>query len=275
LSDWYEPRKRIVAKGGIKSQCNFGKSWWAARWIDALNALGMESRLARGRTYARAGQVLSIDISAGKVNAKVQGSRSTPYNITIGVKTFSEAEWQQAAEALSAQAIFAARLLAGEMPQNIEEVFNGLHLSLLPAATKDITTSCSCPDWGDPCKHVAAVHYILAEEFERDPFMIFRLRGMERDALLAVLAGRQQAADADTEGVEPVCEPLEASADGFWALGPDLDSLCGEARTPPAAAALVRRLGSFPFWRGENPILEELTPSFVAASLAALKVFEG
>jgi uncharacterized Zn finger protein len=264
-----------VAKGGIKSQCNFSKSWWAARWIDTLNSLGMESRLARGRTYARAGQVLSIDISAGKVNAKVQGSRSTPYNITIGVQTFSETAWQQAVEALSAQAIYAARLLAGEMPENIEEVFSGLRLSLLPAASKDIASSCSCPDWGNPCKHAAAVHYILAEEFERDPFLIFRLRGMERDTLLAMLAGRQQAADPDTEAVEPASEPLEASADSFWALGSDLDSLCGEARTPPVAAALVRRLGSFPFWRGAIPILEELTPNYVAASRAALKVFEG
>ena len=82
---------------------------------------------------------------------------------------------------LSQQVIFTAKLLAGEMPQDIEQAFTDAGLSLFPAQSKDLDTECSCPDWSNPCKHIAAVYYLLGEEFDRNPFLIFKLRGMERE----------------------------------------------------------------------------------------------
>src|SRR3990172_8441611 len=166
------PRK---AKGGIKAQSKrgtFGESWWARRWIAVLESFNIGARLGRGRSYARRGQVLSIEIDKGKVSAKVQGSRPKPYNIKLEVKTLSASDWQKLANILSRQAIFSAKLLMGEMPLDIEKVFGEAGLSLFPEKLKDLETVCSCPDWSNPCKHIAAVYYLLAEEFERDPFLI-------------------------------------------------------------------------------------------------------
>src|SRR5579871_179396 len=96
--DYYEPSRPRQAKGGIKSQSKrgtFGESWWARRWMAVLDSFGLGARLTRGRSYARSGQVLSIDIESGVVKAKVQGSRPKPYSVTIGVKTLSTADWQK------------------------------------------------------------------------------------------------------------------------------------------------------------------------------------
>src|SRR5262249_14112922 len=136
---------------------------------------------------ARGGQVLSVAIEKGMVKAKVQGSRPKPYDVTIEVATLSESNWAKVLDALGRQALFAAKLLAGEMPQDIEEPFKGVGLSLFPTKLGDLKTDCSCPDWSNPCKHIAAVYYLLGEEFDRDPFLIFALRGLSRDALLSRL----------------------------------------------------------------------------------------
>src|SRR5262245_32996845 len=123
----FPPRsKPRAAQGGIKAQSrqgDFGKSWWAKRWQSVLEGFRIGGRLARGRTYARSGQVLSIDVAHGEVKSRVQGSRPRPYDVTIGVKELSEAEWAKVIEVLSRQALFVAKLLAGEMPQDIERAF--------------------------------------------------------------------------------------------------------------------------------------------------------
>src|SRR5947209_1370390 len=161
--DWYFPPSRPrQAKGGIKAQSkrgSFGESWWAKRWIAVLESFDIGARLGRGRSYARNGQVLAVDIGKGMVKAKVQGSRPTPYAVTIKVKSLSAADWKKLAKALAGQALFAAKLLAGEMPQDIEQAFAKIGLSLFPEKLGDLATECSCPDWSNPCKHIAAVYY--------------------------------------------------------------------------------------------------------------------
>ena len=181
---WYpkpKPRRRadgIRAKTGRGQQ--FGKTWWAGKWIDALERLVDPGRLTRGRSYARSGQVLNLDITPGRVDSRVQGSRPQPYKVRIEIEPLTEKEWNKVADAMAAQAVFAAKLLAGEMPQNIEEAFAAAKVSLFPEREDDLDTDCSCPDWANPCKHIAAVYYLLGEEFDRDPFLIFKLRGMSR-----------------------------------------------------------------------------------------------
>ena len=188
--DYFEPTKPRAVKGGIKAQSKrgaFGESWWARRWIAVLEGFDIGARLGRGRSYARKGQVMNVDISKGTVKAKVQGSSSRPYSITIKIKALSEADWKKLAIEFAREAIFAAKLLAGEMPQEIEQIFTRAGLSLFPAKLRDLETNCSCPDWSNPCKHIAAVYYLLGEEFDRDPFLIFRLRGLSREELIALL----------------------------------------------------------------------------------------
>src|SRR4030043_677926 len=256
----FKPSIPRQAKGGIKAQSKrvtFGESWWARLWIAVLESFSIGARLGRGRSYARRGQVLSIEIDKGKVSAKVQGSRPKPYNIKLEIKTLQASDWQKLAKVFSRQAIFSAKLLMGEMPLDIEKAFKEAGLSLFPEKLKDLKTACSCPDWSNPCKHIAAVYYLLAEEFDRDPFLIFKLRGMNREDLVTLLSRPDK--KAAQRKVKPKQEPLHKDEEGltsdiskFWNGEQISDDIFGEVCIPPIPAALPKRLGSFPFWRGEE-----------------------
>ncbi len=276
---YFPPSRPLQAEGGIKSQSKkgeFGESWWAKRWTQVLEGFSIGSRLTRGRSYARRGQVLAIAIENGKVKAKVQGSRPRPYDVAIEVKTLSKTEWSKVLEALGRQALFAAKLLAGEMPPDIEDLFKEVGLSLFPARLDDLETDCSCPDWSNPCKHIAAVYYLLGEEFDRDPFLIFALRGMDRDSLIAGLGTASPFASADTRTAPRPPEPLSAQMSTFWGeAGARFEDASTAVEIPREPAALPRRLGGFPFWRGETPLLDALAPIYAAASTRGFDVLLG
>jgi len=288
MSRWYDypyfkPSIPREAKGGIKAQSKrgtFGESWWARRWIAVLESFNIGARLGRGRSYARRGQVLSIEIDKGKVSGKVQGSRPKPYDVKLQVKTLSASDWQKLAKVLSRQAIFSAKLLMGEMPLDIEKAFKEAGLSLFPEKLKDLKTACSCPDWSNPCKHIAAVYYLLAEEFDRDPFLIFKLRGMNREDLIAMLKkpGKKttlRKAKPKQGSPEVNEKTLTSDISIFWNGEAISDDIFGEVRIPPIPAALPKRLGSFPFWRGEERFLDTMESIYAKASPVGLSTFLG
>lgn len=273
--DYYEPSRPRRVSGGIKAQSqrgDFASRWWAKRWIAVLESFNIGARLGRGRSYARQGQVLDIQIAPGEVKARVQGSRPRPYQVGIQLKPLSPADWRKLTEAMAAEARFGAKLLAGEMPTDIEEVFQAQRLSLFPKTHGDLKTECSCPDWSNPCKHIAAVYYLLGEAFDRDPFLMFRLRGMEREALLAQL-GEVAGDDDGWPLAEP--EPLPGDPLIFWTRPPLPETATGPLVAPAKAAALLRRLGPFPFWRGEASPLEALEPVYMAMGTCALGALGG
>jgi uncharacterized Zn finger protein len=287
---WYPPSRPLPAKGGIKARSKrgtFGESWWAARWISVLESFDIGGRLQRGRSYARQGQVLSIDVGKGLVRAEVQGSRPRPYSVTVKIRPLQPSEWKRLAAALSRQALFAAKLLGGEMPRDIEQAFADAGLALFPEKARELATACSCPDWSNPCKHIAAVYYLLGEEFDRDPFLLFRLRGLDRDELMRLLrqeptpsSGRKTSNRSKTAGDGPTIEqpsasPLASDAAGFWREPTLPDGFFGNVERPPVAGALVRRLGRFPFWRGETELADSTEAVYARASERALALFVG
>ena len=283
--DYYPPSRPREAKGGIKAQTkrgSFGQSWWAKRWIAVLESFDIGARLSRGRSYARRGQVTAIEVAEGLVKAKVQGSRPKPYDIVIKVATLSQADWKKLADALGKEALFAAKLLAGEMPEDIEKAFAAAGLSLFPAKSKDLDTDCSCPDWSNPCKHIAAVYYLLGEEFDRDPFLVFKLRGMTRERLVGLIGGASpgkatpgKIASDETAAPPAAAEPLPAEAGAFWGSGSPVGLALGEVRVPPVAAALPKRLGNFPFWRGKESFLEALERIYTTSSTIGMDTVLG
>jgi uncharacterized Zn finger protein len=250
---WYKPSRPIKTDRGIKSRSRrgaFGESWWGKRWIAALEQFGWGNRLQRGKSYARQGQVLSIDFAGPKVKAKVQGSRPTPYAVTIEIKPLADAQWEQVTIALAQQAIFAAKLLAGEMPQDIEAAFDTAGVALFPRGARDIAASCSCPDSANPCKHIAAVYYLLGERFDDDPFLIFQVRGRSREQIVAALRA-QRAVEGDVLAAETVAvtEPAAALAGllaTFYQAGPELETIVARVAPSEVAAALLKRLGPAP-----------------------------
>lgn len=276
--DFFPKSKPRAVAGGIKAQSKvgtFGKSWWAKRWIDVLEGFDIGARLARGRSYARKGQVTAIKIEPGKVTAKVQGSRPQPYAVSIEIDRLAEKDWDKLVGELNTRAEFAAKLLAGEMPQDIEAAFAKAGLSLFPKSLKEIKTNCSCPDWSNPCKHIAAVYYLLGEEFDRDPFLLFRLRGSDRERICGRLSTGVRTKSPTAEPVAPLTpEPVPADPAAFWAGGPLPADLYGDVRLPPVDAAGPKRLGGFPFWRGTDRFLDALVPTYSAAARRGLAVFE-
>src|SRR5271155_5144675 len=283
---YYKPSTPLAARGGIKAQSKqggFGRNWWARRWIAVLEGLHLGARITRGRSYARRGQVLDIQVEHGVITAKVQGSRPRPYAVEIKVKPLSKAEQASLGKALAEQALFTAKLLAGEMPQDIEKAFAGAGLSLFPKHLDDLVTGCSCPDWSNPCKHIAAVYYLVGEEFDRDPFLIFKLRGVERDKLTALLGAepstrttRPKKGTASTARYPTTIEePIDSSAATFWEGSELPPGWLGEVRVPPMQAPLLRRLGNFPFWRGNEQFADALMPVYARAGEFAEEVLRG
>ena len=249
---YFKPTKAKEAKDGIKARSqrgSFAKSWWAQHWIAALERLMDSGRLTRGRSYARKGQVLSIEETKDGIAAKVQGSRSTPYKIKIQISPLTDNEWEKVFDALSEQAIFTAQLLAGEMPQEIESAFDAARVSLFPSRCADLQTSCSCPDPANPCKHIAATHYILGERFDDDPFLIFRLRGRTQEQVMKSLRLRraegEESAD-EPEEIEAVI-PLETQVSRFWEFSAPLEGFSVAIRPPTIETPLLKRLGEASF----------------------------
>jgi uncharacterized Zn finger protein len=259
---WFKPTKAIQTKDGIKAQNQrgaFGKNWWAQRWIAALERLVDSGRLSRGRTYARKGQVLSIEETKDGIAARVQGSQRTPYKIRIQITPLTDAQWDKVIDALAEQAIFSAQLLAGEMPQEIEQAFESAQVSLFPSQRNDLKTDCSCPDYSNPCKHIAAAHYILGERFDEDPFLIFRLRGRTQEQVMQELrkrrAGSAEVIEDEAEEAEVVI-PLEEQIENFWDARAPLEGFSVSIRPPTIEMPLLKRLGAASFV--PDPGLESL-----------------
>ncbi len=195
-SDWrdWEPSRPLPVEGGIAARSKrgaIGETWWSQRFIELLESFDVGSRLARGRNYARRGQVVELEVEPGVVLAKVQGSRFTPYRVRIRGKALTEQQWRRVEKAMAARALPLAKLLAGEMPHDIEDAFAACKLTLFPRSNAELKASCTCPDSENPCKHVAAAYYILAERFDEDPFLIFAWRGRDKDELLKRLRARR------------------------------------------------------------------------------------
>ena len=241
----------------------------------------MGARLTRGKSYARKGQVISIDVEPGVVRARVQGSFPRPYDVSIKLSPLSSEEWEKAIAAMASKAVFSARLLSGEMPQKIEEAFSNCGMSLFPKKGADLETDCSCPDWSNPCKHIAAVYYLLAEQFDHDPFLIFRLRGKSQEEIVEALRSLRSA-EAEEESrnttdsvpvslIEDKAIPLEECLDCFWQKGSELDLLEIKPRSPPVENAVLKMLGEAPISIGQDNLAVLLKEAYGIADQAALQ----
>jgi uncharacterized Zn finger protein len=284
---YYKPAKPKEVKDGIKAKSKrgaIGETWWSKRWIDVLESFDMGARLSRGRSYARKGQVIAIDVQKGIVTAEVQGTRAKPYAVKIQLNTISEAEWDRAADAMASKAIFAAKLLSGEMPLDVEDAFTDAGVSLFPKSRKELKTACSCPDWANPCKHIAAVYYLLAERFDEDPFLIFKLRGRRKEEIMDALHEKraftaeeeseavvEHAVSVTAENAKPLAECLES----FWQAGAALDSFSVNPVRPEVEHAILKRLGDAPFYVGKVNIASLLSKAYEVSCSAALQKASG
>jgi uncharacterized Zn finger protein len=290
----YEPADPLEVEGGITARTRhgrFGRKWWGRRWVETLESFDIGARLGRGRSYARQGQVASLKIGAGEVVAEVQGTRRRPYEVRIALRAFSDAQWKKVIDRLRRAPAEVGLLINGEMPEHLEEIFAGEGLSLFPSKSKDLGTDCSCPDWSNPCKHIAAVYYLLADVFDDDPFFLLRLRGMDRRQLLEQLSGVAPTVSRHDEAApehapRPVGPALPTTTGAFWsqmsgsglpAILPPEESaedaaeyVTEEADVPPA---LLVRLGRPPLWQSAQSFTDTLHRHYRQAEDTAMEYF--
>ncbi|GAA4449576.1 SWIM zinc finger family protein [Phytohabitans houttuyneae] len=275
-------RTRSV-EGGLKARSTrgaIGESWWSRRFLAVLESFAVGSRLTRGRSYARKGQVLSLAVAPGEVTASVQGSREAPYQVSIRLERFSAAVWARVEEALASQALYSARLLAGDVPPELEQLFSDLDAPLFPQAMTDLLMRCTCPDHAVPCKHLAATFYLLAEEFDDDPFQILHWRGRSREDLLSRLrllrgggvAGepsrRRERPPAPVGAASALAEvvdtPLAETVDRFWLPPQPLPARPPTLETEPDL--LLRQLPTPGPQLGGAGLVARLRPAYEAFS---------
>lgn len=256
-----------TARGAI------GATWWSRRFLDVLESFAMGSRLTRGRAYARKGQVISLEVTPGVVLAQVQGSRARPYRVAIRLEAFTELVWAKAEIALSEQALPSAKLLAGEVPPELEHIFADAGAPLFPQHANDLDQQCSCPDWEVPCKHLAATFYLLAEAFDADPFLILRWRGRHQEQLLSRLR-ELRSAEALVESADARPESTAFGTELALAGLPDVGAEPARFWLPPAPLPvrspvltvepdlLLRQLPAPSAVLGGSALVERLRPTY-------------
>lgn len=250
----------------------FSRTWWGKRFIEALEKFTDSGRLSRGRSYANGGKVKRFEIKDGVVTARVKGSinpyfgvyEEPLYTTTIEIQPISAANWAVAIAYIASKAGFISKLLLNEMPDNIEDAFASLKLHLLPHQESDFKTNCSCPDYSNPCKHIAGVYYLVAAELDRNPFLLFELRGLSKTALQDELVKSPLGKALSTELVAQPSTPLlvesyypklntialnsNVSLKAFWQGNKRLSQQV-ELSQNHVAAILIKKQGDFPaFW---------------------------
>ena len=261
------------------------RTWWGEKFLEVLEISIDPGRLKRGRAYAGPNRLLKFEIRDDNAVAAVVRGNVNPYfgvyeepryKATIKLKQFSQNDWTEIVDRISRNAACLSQLLMNEMPSTIESVFTARGMHLLPRDRSDLTGKCSCPDYSSlmyPCKHVAGVYYKVASLLDRDPMLLFQLRGMRFDTMVGqlsetplgrALVARQSTSDEKTEYhahryAPPKKEPREpADLKTFW-LGagrlPD-DVPIASAIAP---AILIKRGGEHPaFWHRDNSFIEAM-----------------
>jgi uncharacterized Zn finger protein len=201
-----------------KSQEPLASQWWSQRFTAVLEGYGLGPRMERGRRYARGGKVTELLVKAGRLEARVQGSRATPYRVSVRSEAASKAQWRSLELLFASRLGWAAQLLAGEVPANLEAAFGEVGVALFPRRWGDLQVRCGCPDDAEPCKHIAAVLYVFAQQLDGDPWLLLAWHGRDRQTLLQAL--QQGPAGAAASGGK-----VGGKAGGDVALNSELESL--------------------------------------------------
>jgi len=240
------------------------ESWWGSRWVRALAQLLNSRLLARGRTYAGSGRLLEVEIGIGVVLAQAQADDGALCQLRVELQTFEDETWERVTETMAGQAIYAAQLLNGEMPMDIEGVFNAEGVSLFPASRREFHAQCSCPDYARPCQHVAAVLWTIGERLDGDPFLLFALRGRTQEQIMAALRERRaRVSEAPArDAAEPTPAPEQPAPEDdiarFWRLSPEVEALQVRVAPPEVEMEVIKVLGD-PAFAEDGSLLTRLT----------------
>lgn len=186
----------------------FGNTWWGSRWLLSLTHIDYENRIPRGATYARAGAVREIKVKGNVISAKVEGRRPRPYSVTIIVPPFFPEDVERLIQGIMERPDIVSKLLKHELDPAVMDIASECGLKIFPEKWTDFKMQCSCPDWAVPCKHLAAVIYMMSREIDNNPFLVFTIHNVD---LLEELKKRGVTVDeaAKTAAVPSVKDVVE------------------------------------------------------------------
>jgi uncharacterized Zn finger protein len=273
----HEPRVPLPVRGGIRAQgtrSSQSRSWWGRRWMLMLEGLRLGARLGRGRQYAVAGQIAALTLGEGAVSAVVQGGAPEPYRVTFTFRTLADGVRRDLTAVLGAHPAWLGRLLVNDLPVELEALFRDAGVPLFPERRGDWVCSCTCPDWAKPCKHAAAVLYLLGEAVEREPMLLLDLRGINRGDLIPAVGDRPGGgATPPSPPVRALAPPADAAA--FWGDRWTPAETFGPPPGRTVAAPLLTRLGPLPFWRGQERFREMVEQVYGRATPVAMQIWGG
>ena len=262
------------------------KASWGVLWLAALAAAGWGARLKRGVAYTREGQIGGLQVQPGQAAARIGGANGTALQPRLAVRPLSAREWATAAEALLAAPDLVAALDAGDLPPAAAGVLAEAGVALLPGGG-DVDSDCGCTE-RQPCRHVAALCYLLAEHLERDPWLLPLLRGRSRAALMIALAeararlvpdeppaSKEAPLPAPELPAPPAPAPPSPPPASVWEAGAGLAEFSVEIAAPPQPAPLLRQLGPPPFWTPPAAFAAQLEPAYAAVTAAVLRLVYG
>jgi uncharacterized Zn finger protein len=261
----------------------FSRTWWGKLFIEALESFTDSGRLQRGRSYANGGKVKSFEIDGNQITAKVRGSinpyfgvyKEPTYNISLEITPIAKSKWNLVVDKLSSKASIISRLLLNEVPENIENSFTELGLHLLPHSRKDFKTKCSCPDYANPCKHIAGVYYLVASQLDENPFLLFELRGLSKSELQDKLSktplGKVLSEELNTKEtplelstslytrIEKQSLKEQPSIREFWLGAKRLPQTIDVSTDNNYSAIAIKKQGDYPsFWDKDNSFIETM-----------------
>ena len=258
----------------------FTRTWWGQKFITAIESFTDAARLGRGRSYARGGKILEFAVNKGEIEATIRGSvnpyfgvyKEPRYHTVVKIKPIPQNDWSKIIQSMAKNASFVSKLLLNEVPENIESSFRAVNKNLLPRSESDFQTSCSCPDYSNPCKHIAGLCYRFASELDDDPFLLFELRGLTQEKLHQELAktplGRALIAGLKTQELTPI--PITSyytrpqknqfnsatSLKEFWQGKTIIPPPLSETRETNISGILVKKAGDFPeFWHRDSSFI--------------------
>ena len=157
----------------------YGTTWWGKQWLNALSGIDYSNRLPRGKTYANKGAAYDIQIKKNTITAKVRGSQRTPYRVKLAIPIFSGSEQNKILRMVTDNPLLLSQLMNRELPAGLQKKCDQQKIRIFPRSWQDLNGSCSCPDWAVPCKHMAAVLYLVANEIDKNPFLVFDLHDFD------------------------------------------------------------------------------------------------
>ena len=254
----------------MAKRIKYGNTWWGEQWISVLEGMDQSGRLARGRTYANGGAVQTIDFAGNTFKAKVRGTRPIPYKVGFKIDPLLASDKAKIVGLITENPLFLTQLLNRQLPADLYEACRSIGVDLFPEKWNKFDASCTCPDWSVPCKHQAAVLYLVANEIDKNPFLVFELRDFDLfKALEGLGVASAEQKDVEILDVAALRKPVELGEEVEFRPAENLYAAVDFSTLPDCREDLLSLLGDAPLFYKSGDFKTVLRDAYIDAQKKA------